>query len=40
MAALEQFKLAERLTTVAPLGLRFRDDVSGKIIGTGLNVTA
>ena len=40
MQALEPFKLAERLTVVAPLGLRFWDDVSGKTIGTGLSVTA
>ena len=30
----------ERLTLVAPLGLCFRDEVSGKIIGDGLVVTA
>jgi hypothetical protein len=36
----ELTQVIERLTLVAPLGLRFRDEVSGRIIGDGLVVTA
>jgi hypothetical protein len=32
-------QILERLTMVAPLGLRFHDVVTGAIIGSGLNVT-
>ncbi len=37
---LERLQIIERLTIVAPLGLRFRDEVTGKDIGDGLIVTA
>jgi hypothetical protein len=37
---LHQLPVIERLTIVTPLGLRFWDDVSGRVIGDGLIVTA
>jgi hypothetical protein len=40
MLAIDQLKASERLTMVAPLGLRFWDEVSAKVIGDGLDVTA
>ena len=40
MPAINQLEVRERLMTVAPLGLRFWDEVSSRIIGDGLNVTA
>ena len=40
MLAIDRRKGSERLTMVAPLGLRFWDEVSARVIGDGLNVTA
>ena len=40
MLAIDRLKGSERLTMVAPLGLRFWDEVSARVIGDGLNVTA
>ncbi len=37
---LEQARVIERLSIVTPLGLRFWDDVTGRVIGDGLIVTA
>jgi len=34
------FRLLERQTLVAPLGLRFRDAATGELVGGGLSVTA
>jgi hypothetical protein len=40
MLATDRLKVIDRLTMVAPLGLRFWDEVSARIVGDGLNVTA
>jgi len=37
---IDQLTVIERLTIVTPLGLRFWDEVSGRAIGDGLNVSA
>lgn len=36
----EPFQITERVTRVAPLGLRFWDPLTGAVVGTGLNVSA
>lgn len=36
----DNFRLLERLTIVAPFGIRFRDAVSGAVVDEGLSVTA
>ena len=40
MLAIERLKVTDRLTMLAPLGLRFWDEVSARIVGDGLSVTA
>ena len=40
IAQLSQLPVIERLSIVTPLGLRFWDEVSGRVIGDGLLVTA
>lgn len=37
---INQVQVLERLTLVAPFGVRFWDTVSGRAIGEGLTVTA
>ncbi|MFL5653295.1 MAG: hypothetical protein ACJ8CB_03810 [Ktedonobacteraceae bacterium] len=37
---IDSISVIERLTLVAPFGVRFRDEVSGSIVGDGLTVTA
>src|SRR5262245_6920336 len=37
---IDSLPVLERLTRTAPLGLRFWDEVTGKVVGDGLEVTA